>query len=122
MTISYLAPTPFHYYTTPEYSIHCAYISDSDEFQLVIISDSDNEITTLPIRPAPPSSDRIPALSSYPLDPDDDSSDEDLSETAESLHTHTASQSACDPLPTTCFFRYWKDISMPQGYIKAMDR
>ncbi|GJZ17206.1 hypothetical protein Tco_0553329 [Tanacetum coccineum] len=53
----------------------------------VIISDSDNEITILPVRPTPPSSDRIPALSGYPLDSGDDSSDEDLSKTAESLHT-----------------------------------
>ncbi|GKC31129.1 hypothetical protein Tco_1038423, partial [Tanacetum coccineum] len=41
--------------------------------------------------------DRIPALSGYPLDPDDDSSDEDLSETAESLHTQTASTSVVTP-------------------------
>ncbi|GJR88589.1 hypothetical protein Tco_0212600 [Tanacetum coccineum] len=68
-----------------------------DNVPFVIISDSDNEITTLPIRPAPPSSDRIPALSGYPLDPDDDSSDEDLSETAESLHTQTASTSVVTP-------------------------
>ncbi|GJX73509.1 reverse transcriptase domain-containing protein [Tanacetum coccineum] len=44
----------------------------------VIISDSDDEITTLPIRPAPPSPDRTPALYGYPLDSGDDSSDEDL--------------------------------------------
>ncbi|GKG17260.1 hypothetical protein Tco_0362217, partial [Tanacetum coccineum] len=44
----------------------------------VIISDSDDEITTLPIRPAPSSPDRTPALCGYPLDSGDDSSNEDL--------------------------------------------
>ncbi|GJQ93238.1 hypothetical protein Tco_0004377 [Tanacetum coccineum] len=44
----------------------------------VVISDFDDEITTLPVRPAPSSSDRILALSGYPLDSGDDSSDEDL--------------------------------------------
>ncbi|GKF89726.1 hypothetical protein Tco_0263689 [Tanacetum coccineum] len=53
----------------------------------VIISDSNDEITTLPVRPAPPSPDHTPALYGYPLDSGDDSSDEDLSETAESLYT-----------------------------------
>ncbi|GKC59687.1 hypothetical protein Tco_1087285 [Tanacetum coccineum] len=43
-----------------------------------IISDFDDEITTLPVRPTPSSSDRIPALSGYLLDSSDDSSDEDL--------------------------------------------
>ncbi|GKF39408.1 hypothetical protein Tco_0119469, partial [Tanacetum coccineum] len=57
----------------------------------VIISDSDDEITTLPVRPAPPSSDRTPALYGYPLDSGDNLSDEDLSETTKSLHTQTAS-------------------------------
>ncbi|GJZ36231.1 hypothetical protein Tco_0582048 [Tanacetum coccineum] len=60
----------------------------------VIISDSNDEITTLPVRPAPPSSDRIPDLSGFPLDSDDDSSNEDLR----------------------------KEISMPLGYIAVMDR
>ncbi|GJZ15729.1 hypothetical protein Tco_0551406 [Tanacetum coccineum] len=73
----------------------------------VIISDSDNEITTLPIRPLPPSPDHIPDLYGYPLDSGDDSSDEDLSETDESLHTQTASTLI--------------DISMPLGYKSAMD-
>ncbi|GKF36862.1 hypothetical protein Tco_0113620 [Tanacetum coccineum] len=54
----------------------------------VIISDFDDKITTLPVRPAPPSSDRIPALHGYPLESGDDSSDEDLSETAETM-AHT---------------------------------
>ncbi|GJT64019.1 hypothetical protein Tco_0502944 [Tanacetum coccineum] len=45
----------------------------------VIISDSDNEITTLPMRPAPPPSpDHTPALYVYPLDSGDDISDENL--------------------------------------------
>ncbi|GKC29636.1 hypothetical protein Tco_1036930 [Tanacetum coccineum] len=47
----------------------------------VIICDSDDEITTLPVRPAPPSSDRIPAWPGYLLDFGDDTSDEYLSET-----------------------------------------
>nr|GEV76620.1 hypothetical protein [Tanacetum cinerariifolium] len=42
----------------------------------VIISDSDDEITTLPIRPAQPSPDCTPALYGYPLDSGDDSLDE----------------------------------------------
>nr|GEU99277.1 hypothetical protein [Tanacetum cinerariifolium] len=54
----------------------------------VIISNSDDEIIILPIRPAPPSPDRIPALYGYPLDSDVDSSDKDLNDTTESLHTH----------------------------------
>ncbi|GJU16398.1 hypothetical protein Tco_1144364 [Tanacetum coccineum] len=45
----------------------------------VIISNSDDEITTLPVRPAQPSPDHTPALYGYPLDSSDDSSDEDLS-------------------------------------------
>ncbi|GJY35508.1 hypothetical protein Tco_0420886 [Tanacetum coccineum] len=73
-------PTPFPA-TTPHAEVLIPF---------VIISDPDDEIATLPVRPAPPSSDRIPALSGYPLDSGDDSSDEDLSETAESLHTQTA--------------------------------
>ncbi|GKF48413.1 hypothetical protein Tco_0141664, partial [Tanacetum coccineum] len=51
----------------------------------VIISDLDNEITTLPMRPVPPSPDRTPALYVYPLNSSDDSSDADLSDTAKSL-------------------------------------
>ncbi|GKB55184.1 hypothetical protein Tco_0905937 [Tanacetum coccineum] len=66
----------------------------------VIISDSNNEITTLPVRPAPPSPDCTLALYGYPLDSGDDSSDENLSETAKSLHTHTTSTSVVHPLQT----------------------
>ncbi|GKE54569.1 hypothetical protein Tco_1489725, partial [Tanacetum coccineum] len=49
---------------------------------LVIISNSDDEITTLPVRPAPPSPDRTPALYGYLLDSGDDSLVEDQSEIA----------------------------------------
>ncbi|GJX81234.1 reverse transcriptase domain-containing protein [Tanacetum coccineum] len=66
----------------------------------VTISDSNNEITTLPVRPAPPSPDCTLALYGYPLDSGDDSSDENLSETAKSLHTHTTSTSVVHPLQT----------------------
>ncbi|GJX13758.1 hypothetical protein Tco_0205516 [Tanacetum coccineum] len=74
-------------------------------------SDSDDEITTLPIRPTPSSSDRIPSLSGYLLDSGDDSSDEDLSETTESLHTQTAStlvvySPPTRPLPTSSAFAH----------------
>nr|GFB88713.1 hypothetical protein [Tanacetum cinerariifolium] len=55
----------------------------------VIITDSDNEITTLLVRPASPSSDHTLALYGYPLDSGDDSLDQDLRETAESLYTQT---------------------------------
>nr|GEV25737.1 hypothetical protein [Tanacetum cinerariifolium] len=95
----------------------------------VIISDSNNEITTLPVRPAPPSPDHTPALYGYPLDSGDDSSDKDLSEIVESLHTQTASTSVVHPpptrpLPTSPAFarRLGKEISMPLGYKAAMDR
>ncbi|GKE99350.1 hypothetical protein Tco_0022701 [Tanacetum coccineum] len=95
----------------------------------VIISDSDVEITTLPIRPAPSSSDRISALSDYLRDSGDDSSNEDLSETTESLHTQTVSTSVVRspptrPLPTCPAFARQprKEILMPLGYRVAMDR
>ncbi|GJX99797.1 hypothetical protein Tco_0356816 [Tanacetum coccineum] len=95
----------------------------------VIISDSDVKITTLPVRPTPPSSDRIPSLSSYLLDSGDDSSEEDLSETAESLHTQTALTSVVHPpstrpLPTNPAFarKPGKEISMPLGNRAAIDR
>ncbi|GJU31547.1 hypothetical protein Tco_1175136 [Tanacetum coccineum] len=72
---------------------------------------------------------RTPALYGYPLDSGDDSSDEDLSETVESLHTQTASTSVVHPpstrpLPTSHAFahRPRKEISMPLGYTAAMDR
>nr|GEY03189.1 hypothetical protein [Tanacetum cinerariifolium] len=66
----------------------------------VIISDSDDKITTLPFRPAPPSPDSTLALYDYPLVSGDDSSDEDLYETAESLHTQSTLTSVVHPLPT----------------------
>ncbi|GJS28631.1 hypothetical protein Tco_0489251 [Tanacetum coccineum] len=118
-TITTPRPTPFPA-ATPNARIFAPF---------VIISDSDDEITTLPVRPAPPSSNRTPALYGYPLDSDDDSSDEDLSETVESLHTQTASTSVVHPpptrsLPTSPAFarRPRKEILMPLGYRAAMDR
>ncbi|GJT43207.1 hypothetical protein Tco_0951922 [Tanacetum coccineum] len=69
------------------------------------------------------------ALYGYLLDFGDDSSDEDLSETAKSLHTQTASTSVGHPppnrpLPTSHAFtrRPGKEISMPLGYRAAMYR
>ncbi|GKD17291.1 hypothetical protein Tco_1206449 [Tanacetum coccineum] len=88
MTTPHPAPFPA---TTPRAGVFAPF---------VIISDYNDEITALPIRPAPPSPDRIPALYGYPLDSGDDSSKEDLSEIAESLHTQTASTSVVHPLPT----------------------
>ncbi|GKE58421.1 hypothetical protein Tco_1497606, partial [Tanacetum coccineum] len=76
-------PTPFPA-TTPRAGVFTPF---------VIIYDSDDEVATLPVRPALPSLDRIPALYGYLLDSGSDSSDEDLNETAESLHTHSASTS-----------------------------
>ncbi|GJY08437.1 hypothetical protein Tco_0375491 [Tanacetum coccineum] len=58
------------------------------------------EITTLSVRPAPPSPDHTLALYCYLLDSGDDSSDENLSETAESLHTQNALTSVVHPPPT----------------------
>ncbi|GKB13543.1 hypothetical protein Tco_0847466, partial [Tanacetum coccineum] len=73
--------------------------------------------------------DYTPALYGYPLDSGDDSSDEDLSETAESLYTQTTSTSVVHPPPTrplptspTFAYRSGKEISMPLGYRAAMDR
>ncbi|GJV11942.1 hypothetical protein Tco_1353483 [Tanacetum coccineum] len=112
-------PTPFPT-TTPRAGVFALF---------VIISDSDDEITTLPVRPAPPLPDRTPALYGYPLDFGDDSSNEDLSKTAESLHTQTASTSVVHPppnrpLPTSPALsrRLRKQISMPLGYKAAMDQ
>nr|GEV65200.1 reverse transcriptase domain-containing protein [Tanacetum cinerariifolium]GEW84283.1 reverse transcriptase domain-containing protein [Tanacetum cinerariifolium]GEW85471.1 reverse transcriptase domain-containing protein [Tanacetum cinerariifolium] len=68
-------PTPFPT-TTPRVGVLVSF---------VIISDHDDEITTLPVRPVPSSPDRTLALYGYQLDYGDDSSDEDLSETAEDL-------------------------------------
>ncbi|GKA40261.1 hypothetical protein Tco_0732854 [Tanacetum coccineum] len=64
----------------------------------VIISDSDGEITTLPVRPAPPSPDHTPALYGYPLDSGDDSSDEDLSNKAAMNRWRVAPSSTWYPL------------------------
>nr|GEZ25728.1 RNA-directed DNA polymerase, eukaryota [Tanacetum cinerariifolium] len=87
--------------TTPRPTPFPATIPRARVFTLfVIISNSDNEITTLPVRPAPPSPDHTPALYGYPLDSGDDSSDEDLSETAKSLHTQIVSTSVVHPPPT----------------------
>ncbi|GJR06976.1 hypothetical protein Tco_0529960 [Tanacetum coccineum] len=68
-------------------------------------------------------------LYDYPLDSGDDSSDEDLSETAKSLHTQTASTSVIHPPPTRSLLiilafarRPGKEISMPLGYRAAIDR
>ncbi|GKB36212.1 hypothetical protein Tco_0881154 [Tanacetum coccineum] len=95
----------------------------------VTISDSDDEITTLPIRSAPPSPDRTPALYGYPLDSSDDSSDEDLSETAESLHTQSALTLVVHLPPTRSIptshvlaSQPGKEILMPLGYRAAMNR
>ncbi|GKB84916.1 hypothetical protein Tco_0957188 [Tanacetum coccineum] len=92
-------PTPF-LATTPRVGVL---------FLFVIISGFDDEITTLPVRPAPPSLDRIPSLHGYLLDSGDDSSNKDLSETVESLHTQTASTLVVHspptrPLPTSPAF------------------
>nr|GEX27060.1 hypothetical protein [Tanacetum cinerariifolium] len=84
-------PTPFST-TTPRAGVLTLF---------VIISDSDDEITTLPIRPAPSSPDCKSALYGYPLDSYDDLSDEDLSETAD---------------------QPGKEILMPLGYKAAMIR
>ncbi|GJT70823.1 hypothetical protein Tco_1030109 [Tanacetum coccineum] len=65
-----------------------------------VVLGSENMRFLVKSRPAPPSSDSIPALSGYPLDSSDDSSDEDLSETAKSLHTQTASTSVVHSPPT----------------------
>ncbi|GKC44776.1 hypothetical protein Tco_1062498 [Tanacetum coccineum] len=79
----------------------------------VIISDSDDEITTLPIRPAPSSPNHTPALYGYPLDSGHDSSDEDLSVTAKSLHTQTASALTTLAITTP-------SISSPTEYVESV--
>nr|GEZ41540.1 hypothetical protein [Tanacetum cinerariifolium] len=66
-----------------------------------IISDSDDEITTLPVRPAPPSPDHTLDLYGYTLDSGDDSSNKYLSETADQPR---------------------KEILMPLGYRAVMNR
>nr|GEX66044.1 hypothetical protein [Tanacetum cinerariifolium] len=85
-------PHPIHFpVTTPRAGVLVSF---------VIVSDSDDEITTLPVRPAPPSSDRTPALYGYLLESDDDLSYKDLSEPVESLHTQIISTSVVHPPPT----------------------
>ncbi|GKE47926.1 hypothetical protein Tco_1479184 [Tanacetum coccineum] len=66
----------------------------------IILSDSNDEVTTLPVRPTPPSLDYAPASPDYLLDSDldsnpseDNSPGDDLTETAKSLHTQAASTS-----------------------------
>ncbi|GKA45098.1 hypothetical protein Tco_0737894 [Tanacetum coccineum] len=117
MTTPRLTPFPA---TTPSAKVFAPF---------VIIYDPDDEITTLPVSPAPPSPDRTPALYGYLLDSGGDSSDEDLSETVESLHTQTASMLVVHPpptrpLPTNRAFarRPGKEISMPLGYKAAIDQ
>ncbi|GJS58125.1 hypothetical protein Tco_0652909 [Tanacetum coccineum] len=56
------------------------------------------EITTLPVRPAPPSPDRTLALYGYPLDFGDDSSDQDMSYKAAMNRWRAALSSTCHPL------------------------
>ncbi|GJV83621.1 hypothetical protein Tco_1523519 [Tanacetum coccineum] len=116
--------------TTPRRTTFLANTPSAEVFApFVIISDSDNKITTLLVRPAPPLPDRTPALCGYPLDSGDDSLNKDLSETAESLHTQTASTSVehlqrTRPLPTSPAFasRSGKEILMPLGNRAAMNR
>nr|GEV84755.1 hypothetical protein [Tanacetum cinerariifolium] len=95
----------------------------------VIISDSNNESTTLPMRPVPPSPDHTPALYVYPLNSSDDSSDEDLSDTAKSLHTQSTSTSVVHPSPTQSLptshvlsNQPEKEIPMSLGYRVAINR
>nr|GEV11668.1 putative reverse transcriptase domain-containing protein [Tanacetum cinerariifolium] len=112
-------PTPFSA-TTPRARLLILFVT---------ISDSDDEITTLPIRTVPSSSDRIPTLFGYLLDSGDDSSKEDLSETAELLPAQPDSTLVFHPPPTrslptspTFVCRPGKEIPMPVGSKAAMDR
>nr|GEY58809.1 hypothetical protein [Tanacetum cinerariifolium] len=73
----------------------------------IILSDSDDEVTTLPIRHAPPSPDYVLASPNYSpdsnLDSDplkDDSPGDDLTETVKSLQTQAASPLVVHPSPT----------------------
>nr|GEV01232.1 hypothetical protein [Tanacetum cinerariifolium] len=117
MTTPRLTPFPA---TTPRAGVFGSF---------VIIFNFDEEITILPVRTAPPSPDRTPALYGYPLDSSDDSLDEDLSETAKSLHTQIALTLVVHPLPTRSLptnhvfaRRSGKEISMSLGYKAAMNR
>ncbi|GJZ71778.1 reverse transcriptase domain-containing protein [Tanacetum coccineum] len=78
------------------------------------------------MRPVPPSPDRTPTLYVYPLKIDDDSSDEDLSDIAKSLHTQSASTSIVHPSPTQSLptslvlaNQQEKEISIPLGYRRS---
>ncbi|GJV68553.1 putative reverse transcriptase domain-containing protein [Tanacetum coccineum] len=93
----------------------------------VIISDPDNEITTLPMRPVLPSPDHTPTLYVYPLNSGDDLLDEDLSDAAKSLCTQSASTSVVHPSPTQSLpaslvlaNQPEKEILMPLGYRETM--
>nr|GEX32298.1 hypothetical protein [Tanacetum cinerariifolium] len=116
--------------TTPRPTPFSATIPRARVFTpFVIISDFDDEITTLPIRPVPPLPDRTPTLYDYPLNSDDDSSDKDLSDTAELLHTQSALTSVVHPSPTrslsTSLVRasqLGEEIPLPLGYRAAMNR
>nr|GFA23557.1 hypothetical protein [Tanacetum cinerariifolium] len=95
----------------------------------VIISDSDNEFTTLPMIPTSPSPDCTPALYVYPLDSGNDSSDKDLRDTTKSLLTQSASTSVVHPLPTRSLSASLvlasqprKEILMPLGYRAFINR
>ncbi|GKB77982.1 hypothetical protein Tco_0944877 [Tanacetum coccineum] len=95
----------------------------------VIIFDSNDEITTLPMIPAPPSPNHTPALYVYPHDSGDDLSDEDLSNTTKSLHTQSASTSVIHsshirPLSTSLVLASHpgKEFLMPLGYRATMNR
>nr|GEV61581.1 hypothetical protein [Tanacetum cinerariifolium]GEW85677.1 hypothetical protein [Tanacetum cinerariifolium] len=79
-----------------------------------IIFDLGDEITTLPIRPAPPSPDCTPALYGYPLDSGDDSIEGDLSDTTESLYTQSTSTSVVHHCPKLIQFTYKMPASLKQ--------
>ncbi|GJV26622.1 hypothetical protein Tco_1379317 [Tanacetum coccineum] len=95
----------------------------------IILSDSDDEVTTLPVRHAPPSPDYVLASPDYSPDSDqdsypseDDSPGEDLTDTAMSLHTQTALTSVVHPPPTrplstssTIVLRPGQEILLPSS-------
>ncbi|GKB71841.1 hypothetical protein Tco_0933253 [Tanacetum coccineum] len=73
----------------------------------VIISNSDDEVTALPVRPAPTSLDYVLGSPDYTPDSDldidffeDESLDEDPTKTAELILTQTASTSVVHSSPT----------------------
>ncbi|GKC85490.1 putative reverse transcriptase domain-containing protein [Tanacetum coccineum] len=81
------------------------------------------------MRPVPPSPDHTPALYVYPPNSGDDSSDEDLSDTAKSLHTQSTSTSVVHPSPTQSLptglvlaNQPEKEIPILLGYNVAMNR